>query len=220
MSSPWPSAVALGPCFRYVCCGLRQQRTIPPPARPRGQDCSSCSVLTFTLFPERGILEGLGGSTPATRCPPCHPARSGPGQRPAGERPEHSLAPLAGPPGAVLPQRQPDGRAAGGRRHPGLRGHGPQGPGAGPEKRRLPARVQPVARPAARHPQQGERARSQHVVWGCEGRGSPSFWGEASSAAASLPPESPAGCTSPQTPLLSRVQQTWETLLKRGSRIE
>ncbi|ELK37857.1 Otoancorin [Myotis davidii] len=32
--------------------------------------------------------------------------------------------------------------------------HGPQGPGAGPEKRRLPARVQPVAGPAARHPQQ------------------------------------------------------------------
>ena len=82
--------------------------------------------------------------------------------------------PLPAPPGAVLLQRQSDGRAADWGGHAGLPCHGPQGPHAAPKKRHLPARVRLVTCPAARSPEQGESKMSGPQPLGLSGVW---FWG-------------------------------------------
>lgn len=142
-------------CVRHLCCGLRQQSTRPYAPHPRGWYCSVPFGHLLSFLREEG-RSGRQHTRP--RCPPCHRHAVGLASALQARGLRRASPLLPAPPGAVLPQRQPDGRAAGGRRRPGPLGHGPQGPGAGPEKRRLPAPVQSVAGPAARHPQQGEGA--------------------------------------------------------------
>ena len=135
----------------------------------------------LSLFPDgrRRVWEGsLFLLTVGPQRPSLRPACSGAWYTPLRYSPEAGPhPPLTAPPGAVLLQRQSDGRAAGWGQHTGLPRHGPQGPHAAPKKRHLPARVRLVTCPAARCPEQGERKMSGPQPLGSQACGFGTLWG-------------------------------------------